>query len=109
VQVQAVDCCRRGPLLWIEVQAGGFLYRMMRLLVGTLAFVGRGELSVGEFVRLWQDKQLLGTRFRHSVPARGLCLLGIGYADDPFACGIRGSPGESVFPPFLLSPCWSLP
>jgi len=113
VQVQAVDCRQQGSLITIEVQASGFLYRMMRLLVGTLAFVGRGELSVAEFIQRWRQGGLLGTRFRHSVPPQGLCLVGIGYAEDPFrdaetGGAIRGSPSSGADLPPLLS-LWSLP
>ncbi|GAB4215490.1 MAG: tRNA pseudouridine(38-40) synthase TruA [Synechococcales cyanobacterium] len=111
VTVQDVRCERQGSLIAIEVQASGFLYRMMRLLVGTLVFVGRGELTVPDFIRLWQERQLLGTRFRLTVPPQGLCLLGIGYAEDPFRMGNRGSPPFSlpVFPPPLhLLTNWSV-
>lgn len=41
VDVQAVECYRQGPFLHIEIQADGFLYGMVRLLVGLLVQVGR--------------------------------------------------------------------
>jgi len=82
VDVQAVHCQRRGPLLEIEVQAKGFLYGMMRLLVGMLIRVGEGSLSVEEFHRIWQQEQR--ELVKHSAPAKGLCLLRVGYLDSPF-------------------------
>ena len=36
VDVQEVMCEKKGPFIYIEVQASGFLYGMMRLLVGCL-------------------------------------------------------------------------
>jgi tRNA pseudouridine38-40 synthase len=43
VEVQAVECCRRGPFIHIEIQADGFLYGMVRLLVGMLVQVASGQ------------------------------------------------------------------
>ena len=38
-----------GQHISIELQANGFLYRMVRRIVGTLLNVGRGEMSIEEF------------------------------------------------------------
>jgi len=84
VQVQEVLCQRLGDLLSIEVQASGFLYRMMRLLVGSLEVVGRGQLSPAQFVHLWQHNDWSQMRTRYSAPPQGLCLTDVGYAADPF-------------------------
>ena len=81
VQIQSVRCWRTGPLVWIDVKASGFLYRMMRLLVGALASVGMGTLSTAEFERMWRDRE---RPIRFSVPPQGLCLTGVGYPSDPF-------------------------
>ena len=75
-----LDCTvwERGPLLGIEVEADGFLYRMVRAIAGTLLEVGRGALAA-------DLERLLATRDRGaagpSLPARGLCLLRVRYAD----------------------------
>lgn len=82
VEVQEVFCQRRGPLLEIEVQAKGFLYGMMRLLVGMLVQVGEGTLALEEFQRIWQQGQR--DLVKHSAPAKGLCLLRVGYPNAPF-------------------------
>jgi tRNA pseudouridine38-40 synthase len=84
VRVEEVLCQRVGDLISIEVQASGFLYRMMRLLVGSLEVVGRGELSPQQFVHLWQHNDWSQMRTRYSAPPQGLCLLDVGYARDPF-------------------------
>lgn len=98
VQVQEVLCQRLGEMISIEVQASGFLYRMMRLLVGTLEVVGRGELSPEGFVRLWQHNDWSQMRTRYSAPPQGLCLVDVGYAMDPFGQLFAHSP-----------PFWALP
>jgi tRNA pseudouridine38-40 synthase len=90
VRVQSAQCWRSGPLVWVEVQASGFLYRMMRLLVGALVPVGRGEVTPAEFEQMWRkglppaQPHLGGSIVRFSVPARGLCLTHVGYDLDPF-------------------------
>ena len=82
VDVHEVQCQRRGPLLEIEVQAKGFLYGMMRLLVGMLVRVGEGSLPLEEFQQIWRQEQR--ELVKHSAPAKGLCLLRVGYPDSPF-------------------------
>ncbi|MGK7913611.1 MAG: tRNA pseudouridine(38-40) synthase TruA [Synechococcus sp.] len=96
VQVQSVDCWRSGPLIWIDVKASGFLYRMMRLLVGALASVGLGEIAPGDFERMWRDRNRPAIRF--SAPAQGLCLTGVGYPSDPFQASQMGMSPATAFP-----------
>ena len=81
VNVHAVRCWRSGPLIWIDVKASGFLYRMMRLLIGALASVGMGTLTPTDFEQMWRHRHRL---VRFSVPPQGLCLTGVGYTSDPF-------------------------
>jgi tRNA pseudouridine38-40 synthase len=89
VDVQEVVCQRRptgmatDPLIEIEVQASGFLYGMMRLLVGLLVQVGDGTRSLADFLRIWQTERR--DEVKHSAPAKGLCLLKVGYPESPFA------------------------
>jgi tRNA pseudouridine38-40 synthase len=96
VEIQDVGCHQLGDFVQIEIQANGFLYGMVRLLVGLLIQVGNGDLAVTEFTNIWQSEQR--SRVRHSAPAKGLCLLRVGYPDLPFP--------ESVWydtqPQFLL-------
>jgi tRNA pseudouridine38-40 synthase len=82
VEIQDVSCQQSGDFLQIEIQANGFLYGMVRLLVGMLVRVGNGDLSVAEFTEIWQTEQR--SQVRHSAPAKGLCLLRVGYSDFPF-------------------------
>jgi tRNA pseudouridine38-40 synthase len=97
VDVQAAECLRQGCFIQIELQASGFLYGMMRLLVGMLVEVGRGWRSPASFTQVWMEQK------RHEVtyaaPPQGLCLLRVGYSNFPF-------PPEIWFdtqPQFLIS------
>lgn len=97
VDVQAAECHRQGPFLYIEVQANGFLYGMMRLLVGLLVQVGRGQRTLADFKDLWANERR--EEVKYAAPARGLCLLRVGYPESPFPPDIW----FDTMPKFLLS------
>lgn len=67
----------RPPIVEIHVQANGFLYNMVRNIVGTLIDVGRGRIKPG------QVKEILSKRHRsaagRTAPAKGLCLVKVFY------------------------------
>ena len=64
-------------IVYIYIQADGFLYNMARAIVGTLIEVGRGKFSVD------QVKGILKKKDRRSsgptMPAKGLCLVKVNY------------------------------
>ena len=82
VDLQAAECRRQDAFVTVELQANGFLYGMVRLLMGLLVQVGRGLMSVDEFTALWRDRQR--DRVKYAAPAGGLCLLRVGYEHFPF-------------------------
>jgi tRNA pseudouridine38-40 synthase len=67
----------RGRTLTIEIEANGFLYGMMRAIVGTLIDVGRGRRPEGTLAKALRtgDRELCGT----ASPARGLFLMSVRY------------------------------
>lgn len=86
VDVQETLCRRDGPFIYIEVQASGFLYGMMRLLVGLLVQVGRGERTLENFQDIWVNERREVVKY--AAPAHGLCLLRVGYPEFPFPASI---------------------
>ncbi len=70
---------RAGALVTVELEADGFLYKMVRLIVGTLARMGSGTASPGEI----QDRLANPRRFtsgpRNAAPAQGLFLVRVRY------------------------------
>jgi tRNA pseudouridine38-40 synthase len=80
--VQAAECRRSGPFIHIEIQADGFLYGMVRLLVGMLVQVGSGQRTLSSFTELWKEQRR--EEVKHAAPPQGLCLLRVGYPDFPF-------------------------
>lgn len=91
VEVQEAKCVRangcnskdsESSFIHIEIQANGFLYGMVRLLVGLLVQVGKGERSPAEFTQLWVNQRR--NEVKYAAPAHGLCLLRVGYPEFPF-------------------------
>ncbi len=66
-----------GPTLAIELQANGFLYRMVRRIVGTLILVGRGEQTPEDFGEVLQSAD--PNRAGPAVAPHGLCLTEVNY------------------------------
>ncbi len=98
VDIQEAICYRHGPFVHIEVQANGFLYGMMRLLVGMLVQVGRGQRSLENFNQIWTNE--LREQVKYAAPAHGLCLLRVGYDHCPFPLEIW----HDAMPKFTFSP-----
>ena len=68
-----------GEFLWLEVEADGFLYNMVRAIAGTLMQVGRGYWPVEYVERLLHEGDR--TQAGPTAPACGLFLLYVVYAD----------------------------
>jgi len=51
--VTRCDIKRSGALLTFVIEGDGFLYKMCRGMVGTLAQVGQGKIAAGEIKRIW--------------------------------------------------------
>jgi len=68
---------RAGGYLDFEIEANGFLYGMVRRIVGTLIQVGQGYKPPGTIARILRtkDTSLVGP----TAPARGLCLVDVTY------------------------------
>ena len=80
--IQAVEIQREGEIINIEIQASGFLYGMVRLLVGQLVAIGEHKLSLETFERRWKEKRR--NEIKESAPAKGLCFLRAGYKENYF-------------------------
>ncbi len=80
--LQEVSVQRRGDLLEVELQASGFLYGMVRLVMGQLVAVGEGRLSLEAFSRRWRNQAR--EEVKEAAPPQGLCLLRVGYPSEVF-------------------------
>ncbi len=81
--VESVEVERNGDFLFIEIQATGFLYGMVRLLVGQLVLLGEHKLNLSTFEQRW--KEFRRDEVKESAPAHGLCLIRAGYEEALFS------------------------
>ena len=68
---------QKKDLLYIRVTGDGFLRNMVRIMVGTLIDIGRGQKSMEEFKQMF-DKPNKSTR-RYNIDPHGLYLIKIRY------------------------------
>jgi tRNA pseudouridine38-40 synthase len=68
---------RAGPWIWLDVEADGFLYNMVRSIAGTLINVGRGYWPEGHVAKILQaeDRREAGP----TAAAQGLFLMRVTY------------------------------
>ena len=76
-RVIRADWTRDGKLLYLDIEANAFLYRMVRSIVGTLLQVGTGNLSAEEFASVFAA--LDRSRAGPTALAVGLCLMDVKY------------------------------
>lgn len=75
--IREIDFLQDGNLLTIRFVGNGFLYNMVRILVGTLLEVGSGDRKPEEIVRILEamDRRVAGK----TAPAHGLYLWEVFY------------------------------
>ena len=75
--IKSIKVTKEKGLIYIDIEADGFLYNMARNIVGTLIEIGRGKLRKGDLEKILQskDRRLAGP----TAWARGLCLLSVKY------------------------------
>jgi tRNA pseudouridine38-40 synthase len=66
------------PLICLEIVADGFLYNMVRSIVGTLVNVGRGKWTADDVTRILNAQ--LRSKAGSTAPACGLYLVDVSYA-----------------------------
>jgi len=67
----------KDDIITIRAEADGFLYNMVRIIVGTLVYVGNGKLSFEDIRELIEkkDRRLMGI----TAPPQGLSLVEVNY------------------------------
>ena len=75
--VYSIGIEEQGNEIIFSVTGSGFLYNMVRIIVGTLLFVGRGKIGKAEVEEMLNTgKRALGGK---TIPAKGLTLLSVEY------------------------------
>ena len=75
--IYALNIARVGPELRFTVCGDGFLYNMVRIMVGTLLSVGRGEIREKDIPDILESR--VREQAGETVPAKGLCLMEVVY------------------------------
>ena len=70
-------CADEDNIHHFDITAEGFLYKMVRNIIGTLVEVGRGKIAPGEMPRIIEAKDR--TQAGPTAPAHGLCLVSVRY------------------------------
>ena len=70
-----------GSAIAIGVVGNAFLQHQVRRMAGALVDVGRGKLSADDLQAMIDNEQT--DKVAHSLPAQGLCLVRVEYADYP--------------------------
>jgi len=75
--INSVRVHQKGPCVIIEFDGEGFLYKMVRLMVGALVKCGLGKMRVGEITARLRAGKIGSARF--AAPAEGLYLVCVRY------------------------------
>ncbi len=79
-QVSSVKVERSGDLVALSITANAFVHRMVRLIAGTAADIGRGRLAPEALADILAQRRRGHAGIR-AAPARGLHYLGPAYPD----------------------------
>jgi len=75
--IYSVRVRKTGPCVTIEFDGDGFLYKMVRLIIGTLVRSGLGKVSIENVAARLNSGQVSTPRF--AAPAEGLSLVRVRY------------------------------
>ena len=95
-KINNIDIQRVEDLILVDIKATGFLYGMVRLIVGQLVLVGEKKISPEIFTDRWLNKKK--DDVKESAPARGLCFVNAVYEENVF----KKINKKDFFPVFLI-------
>lgn len=76
-EIYSLDVSRENDIITIDVVGNGFLYNMVRIITGTLAFVGGGKINPADMADIIASKDR--NRAGITAPPQGLCLKEVYY------------------------------
>ena len=95
-KIKNINIKRVEDLIFIDIKATGFLYGMVRLIVGQLVLVGEKKISPEIFTDRWVNKKK--NDVKESAPAKGLCFINAVYEENVF----QKINKNDFFPLFLI-------
>ena len=94
--INNIELERVEDLIFIDIKATGFLYGMVRSIVGQLVLVGEKKITPEIFRDRWEYKRK--HEVRESAPANGLCFVNSVYKENVF----KRIKYNDLFPKFLI-------
>ena len=76
-EIYSLDVDKNGDIITIDVVGNGFLYNMVRIIAGTLVFVGGGKINPNDMTDIINSKDR--ERAGITAPPQGLCLKEVYY------------------------------
>ena len=76
-RIHSIDVGQKGPCISVQIDGDGFLYRMVRLMVGSMMQCAQGKLKIDEIRERLASGRANG--LRASAPAEGLFLVRVKY------------------------------
>ena len=95
-KINNISIKRVEDLILVDIKAAGFLYGMVRLIVGQLVLVGEKKISPEIFTDRWVNKKK--NDVKESAPAKGLCFVNAVYEENVF----KKINYDDFFPVFLI-------
>ena len=94
--INSIEIERTEDLILIDIKAKGFLYGMVRAIVGQLVLVGETKITPDIFRERWKSKKKYDVR--ESAPAKGLCFVNSVYEESIF----KRIDKNDLFPKFVI-------
>ena len=94
--IKKIKLERIDDLILIDIKATGFLYGMVRSIVGQLVLVGEKKITPEIFTERWTFKKKHDVR--ESAPANGLCFVNSVYNENVFSRINK----NDLYPKFLI-------
>ena len=77
-EIFSLSAERRGKIIEVRISADGFLYNMVRIIVGTLVEVAFGRIKIENIDKIIEEKDR--SQAGMTVPACGLYLDSVRYS-----------------------------
>ena len=78
--IESIDIVKNNDLIEISIKGNGFLYNMVRIMVGTLVEVGLGKIKPSYIKEILEFKDR--TKAGETAPAKGLFLYKVFYENN---------------------------
>jgi tRNA pseudouridine38-40 synthase len=95
-EIKNIEIKRVEDLILVDIKATGFLYGMVRLIVGQLVLVGEKKITPEILKDRWVNKKK--NDVKESAPAKGLCFVNAVYEENVF----KKINNNDFFPVFLI-------